>query len=54
MSWYEREEMAKSRERDLERHVDYRRLTSEASRPRRPVHFWLIAILRNWLIGVAR
>jgi hypothetical protein len=54
MSWYERELMAKSRQQELEREVDYRRRTSETHRRRRPLHYWLLVALRSWIIGIAR
>ena len=50
MNWYERQLMATSREREIERTVEYRRRTDGE---RKPFHFWLIAVLRAWIIGSA-
>ena len=50
MNWYERELIAENRERELERAVEFRRQTTGA---RKPFHFWLIAVLRAWIIGAA-
>ena len=49
MSWYERE--AESRVAELQKEAEVRRLTM---RERRPLRFWLVAVLRAWLIGVSR
>lgn len=51
MNWYAREELAESRRNELEQQVDRRRRTCG---PRRPVHFWLLATLRTWLVSATR
>jgi hypothetical protein len=51
MNWYERELMAESRKKDLERDVELRRRTTGE---RKPLHFWLIATLRAWTMGAWR
>jgi hypothetical protein len=51
MNWYERELMAKSREKELERDVENRRRTTGE---RKPFHFWLVAVVRAWTIGTWR
>jgi hypothetical protein len=50
MNWYERELMATQREREIERNAELRRRTSGE---RKPFHFWLITVLRAWIIGVS-
>jgi hypothetical protein len=51
MNWYERELMAQSRQKELERDVELRRTTTGE---RKSVRFWLIAVLRAWTIGAWR
>jgi hypothetical protein len=51
MNWYERELMAQSRQKELERDVELRRTTTGE---RKSIRFWLIAVLRAWTIGAWR
>jgi hypothetical protein len=50
MNWYTMEQMAAGREREIEKAAEMRRLTTGE---RKPVHFWLIAVLRAWIIRAA-
>jgi hypothetical protein len=51
MNWYAREKMADSTRSELEKQVDVRRQTSPR---RRKAEFWLLAVLRTWIISATR
>ena len=51
MNWYAREEMAEARRHELDRLVELRR--SAMTRPR-SLRFWLLAMLRTWIISATR
>lgn len=52
MNWYIREQIAENHEKELEHRLEERRQTDERSR--RPVGFWLLALLRAWTISATR
>ncbi len=52
MDWYTREEFARTARSELEKVVELHRRT-EVGR-HRPVHFWLVATLRTWIISATR
>ncbi len=51
MNWYAQEKLAGSQASELEKRVERRRATDLC---RRPAHFWLLAVLRTWLISATR
>jgi len=51
MNWYTREEIEENRRDELEKLVELRRQTTGR---RRPVQFWLLAMLRSWIISPTR
>lgn len=51
MNWYEREKIAESRRRELDRANEQKRQTSFG---RKPVQFWLLATMRTWIISATR
>jgi len=51
MNWYTREEIEENRRDELDKLLELRRQTTGR---RRPVHFWLLAMLRSWIISPTR
>lgn len=47
MNWYTQEQIAERRRVELERALELKRQTRRA----RPVHYWLLATIRTWIIS---
>lgn len=52
MNWYIREQIAENREKELESRLEARRRTDQPRR--RPVQFWLLTLLRAWIVSPTR
>lgn len=51
MNWYTQEQIDKRRQVELERELELKRQIRPA---RRPLHYWLLATMRTWIISAAR
>ena len=47
MNWYAQEAIAQRRRVELERELELKRQIRRA----RPVHYWLLATIRTWIIS---